>query len=102
METALRPLGIVRELIEELGHEITYAYDDLVFIDHNGFLLRFGQETGTLELFFNTDCPLDEVKKIETLLLPAAEKLELKITRKGSYTLNEKPDNNIEISFFEF
>jgi len=28
METGTRPLGTVAQLLEELGHEISYAYDD--------------------------------------------------------------------------
>ena len=31
METSLRPLGTVMQLLEQLGHKVTYAYDDLVF-----------------------------------------------------------------------
>ena len=36
-ETTERPLGTVMQLLEELGHEVSYAYDDLVFVNHNGF-----------------------------------------------------------------
>ena len=36
------------QLLEELGHEVTYAYDDLVFVNHNGFLLQF-DNTGEVD-----------------------------------------------------
>jgi len=30
MNIPFRPLGPLMQLLEELGHEVTYAYDDLV------------------------------------------------------------------------
>jgi len=100
METSLRPLGIVMELIEELGHEITYAYDDLIFVNHNDFLLQFGAVAGKLDLFFNQECPKEEALAISELLVTGALTKGLEVTTKGSYTMSEQPDNNLQITFF--
>ena len=43
MTLPYRPLGVVKQLLEEIGMEITYAYDDLIFIQHNPVLLQFGK-----------------------------------------------------------
>lgn len=99
MEIPHRPLGIVKELIEALGHEITYAYDDLVFIGHNDFLLRFGNENSAVDLFFNTECETAEADDIAARLLPEAGNYGLTINRKGTYTMEEAPDNNLTITF---
>jgi DNA-binding IclR family transcriptional regulator len=45
-EMTLKPLGQVKELVESLGMEISYAYEDLVFLQHNGFLLQFDDGNG--------------------------------------------------------
>ncbi len=100
METPLRPLGIVMEIIKELGHEITYAYDDLVFIDHNDFLLQFTAESGSLDLFFNTECPADEADAIAGNIVPEAAKKGLNVNRKGTYSMSEAPDESLEIAFY--
>lgn len=100
METALRPLGIVKELIEELGHEITYAYDDLIFVNHNDFLLQFSDEAGKLDLFFNTECPKEESVAISALLVTGALTKGLEITSKGTYSMTEQPDDTLQITFF--
>lgn len=99
METALRPLGTVMELIEKLGHEVTYAYEDLVFINHNDFLLQFSPEPHTLDLFFNTECAAEEVDTTVSKIIPEGSKMGLTIRRKGSYSMSEAPDNSLQIAF---
>lgn len=100
METPLRPLGIVMEIVKELGHEITYAYDDLVFIDHNDFLLQFTDDSNSLDLFFNTECPIDEADAIADSIVPEAARKGLTVNRKGTYEMTEAPDESLQIAFY--
>jgi hypothetical protein len=101
MEQTLKPLGTVMQLLEELGHEVTYAYEDLVFIDHNDFLLQFENTGSALNLFFNRNCPGDEAEKIEQIIVPAADRKGLSITIKGRYHISGQEDDNLRIEFFE-
>lgn len=101
MEQALRPLGTVIQLLEELGHEVTYAYEDLVFVNHSDFLLQFGETTSVLHLFFNCDCTKKDAAIIEASLIPAADRKGLSVTTKGRYSLSEQPDENLQIRFFD-
>ncbi len=89
------------QLLEELGHEVTYAYDDLVFVNHNGFMLQFEQQSPTLNIIFNRDCPKEEIEAIEGSIIPAADKKGLTIIRKGWYVLIEQPGEQLRIEFFD-
>jgi len=95
-----RALGIVREIVADLGHEVSYPYDDLVFVDHNAYLLQFTASPETLDLYFNIEFPDEDAEKAAAELAAAAEKREMRIERKGHYELAEKPDDNLEIKFF--
>ncbi|AOS84010.1 hypothetical protein BIU88_07580 [Chlorobaculum limnaeum] len=100
METALRPLGTVMELIEKLGHEVTYAYEDLVFINHNDFLLQFdATDPNALDMFFNTECAAEEADATTSKIVPEGANMGLTIRRKGSYSMSEAPDNSLQIAF---
>ena len=101
METSLRPLGTVIQLLEELGHEVTYAYDDLVFVNHNGFLLQFENSGPALNLFFNQNFPQNETESVEQSIIPAGDKFGLSIITKGRYSITEKDNENVQIEFFE-
>lgn len=100
MHIPKRALGIVREIAHELNHEVTYAYEDLVFMDHNAYLLQFTEQNDTLNLYFNMEFPEKEADDMAEKLYAAAAQKQMNLVRKGHYELAEKPDNNLEIKFF--
>ncbi|TCD47344.1 hypothetical protein [Chlorobium sp. N1] len=101
MDIPYRPLGPVMQLLEELGHEVTYAYDDLVFINDNDFLLQFGKTGPSVSLYFNRECPRKTAENIEQSIIPAADRKGIAITRKGAYRLMEQEGESVQIEFFD-
>ncbi len=96
-----RPLGLVTGIVERMGLGVTYSYDDLVFISHNAFLLRFGETGELLDVFFNHECPENEKESIVKQLSGYCEESGLTLTSKGTYALNENPNQTLSIKFFE-
>ncbi|MEI7748307.1 MAG: hypothetical protein WCI81_04455 [Chlorobiaceae bacterium] len=101
METLFRPLGSVLQLLEDLGHEVTYAYDDLVFVNDNNFLLQFDSSGLALNLFFNQSCTKQESDNIEQSIIPAGDKKGLSIIKKGQYSITGQSGENLRIEFFD-
>ncbi|WP_020589278.1 hypothetical protein [Desulfobacter curvatus] len=99
----LRPLGIAKEIIEETGLNVTYNYDDLVFIEHNPFLIQFDDDNSkNLNLFFNVDCEDQTVVKLEAQLKKAALQREFTITTSGKFQMKQKENTEeIDIEFIE-
>jgi hypothetical protein len=100
MTTSFRPLGTIVQLLEELGHEVTYAYDDLVFVNDNDFLLQFDNVGPALSLFFNQSCPKHNAENIEQSIIPAGDRMGLSIVKKGHYNVIDQTDENLRIEFF--
>ncbi|MBK8806767.1 MAG: hypothetical protein IPO21_09025 [Bacteroidales bacterium] len=85
-----RALGPVQEALSSLGIEVSYAYDDLVFIEHNTFILRFDDtKDNHLFLHFNVECT--EKLGITKALEIQFENHNLKITPDKQYNIIEKP-----------
>ena len=82
-----RPLGILKTLMETLGFEVTHCYADLVFIEHNAFLLRMEEKGEEVSLLFNTESDVDKRDKIEELLKSAATTHNLVISCSGTYQM---------------
>jgi hypothetical protein len=101
METSFRPLGTVVQLLEDLGHEVTYAYDDLVFVDDNDFLLQFDDTGLAVNLFFNQSCTKQNAENIEQSIIPAGDKKGLSIIKSGQYSITGQSDENLRIEFFD-
>jgi hypothetical protein len=99
----LRPLGIAKEIIEETGLEVTYNYDDLVFVQHNPFMIQFDDENSkNLKLFFNVDCEEETAEKLEAQLKSSALQREFTITPSGKFEMTQKEGTEeIDIQFIE-
>lgn len=66
MEIGARPLPQAEQIIEATGLKMTYPFDDLVFVEHNPFLLRFNDKNSKeIYIHFNVDC--EESKKHELI-----------------------------------
>ena len=101
MSIQFRPLGKVREMIQSIGLDISYAYDDLVFADHSLFIIQFDDKKAhLLKLFFNVDCEAQELKRIEKLLGAEAQLAGLIIEKKGTFSLHQKVEaEELELTF---
>lgn len=94
-----RPLGIVKEMIDATGLSVTHVWDDLVFIEHNAFILQFGEKGEDISLHFNTDSEEDKRDEIITKLIAEGQKQGLVVSYVGTYSLMQKDDENIDIEF---
>ncbi|MCF6188817.1 MAG: hypothetical protein L3J49_15235 [Desulfobulbaceae bacterium] len=69
-----RELGLVREVLTAAGMDISYAYEDLIFLEHNGFLLQFTEKQHELLLHKNSEADEHTLAgAIDLLQLKAAE-----------------------------
>lgn len=102
MTIPFRPLAEVKMMLEETGNDISYAYDDLIFVEHTAFLIQFDDvKPADLKLFFNTEIKEDEVETIQSNLIPAAGKRQFNLINSGYFSLKEKEDSEeLDILFF--
>lgn len=101
MNTELKPLLKVKEMIDDVELEITYEYDDLVFVQHNPFLLRFDlEDAANLYLHFNTECEIEASEQLTNRLTHSAKTngLNLIVDKKYNMLADEENDN-IQIQF---
>ena len=60
----LKPLGVVKEIVEAAGMGISYVYDDLVFIDHNALLLQFAGNDWEILIHINQEASGLELRAV--------------------------------------
>lgn len=99
MEIPMRPLGLVREVVTEMGLEITYAYEDLVFVQHNAFLFQFTGSGPFVNVYFNVDCVEADRERLLGEISAAASCRDLIVTAKGQYELVQNEDETMSINF---
>jgi len=97
----LNPLGKVRQIVEAIGMEVSYAHDDLVFLEHNAFLLQFtGSETEIL-IHRNIEAAAEELAGDLARLQAEAQSVGLKLTEAGPYHLTPVDERNISLEILE-
>ena len=101
MTIPFRPLGIITEVVEQMGLDVTYAYEDLAFISHNAFLLRMGDKGKDVHLYFNEASDAAERSTITEQLTQFASARDLTIINSGTYIMKPRPDDQLDIHFTE-
>ncbi len=90
-----RPLGIVKNLTESLGFVISHTYEDLIFIEHNAFLLRMEEVGDKVSIIFNDESEQDKRAVIAEAVRLEGIKHNLDVSEQGTYTMkaNETGDS---------
>lgn len=101
MTIPLRPLGVIKTLVEAVGLDVSYVYDDLVFIEHNAFLLQMSEEHGEdLGVWFNEDSTPGDRPLIFSRLQAESNKLSLQVHEKGIYSLQgDDSEESFQLKF---
>ena len=97
----LRPLGIVKEVLEGIGSDVSYAYDDLVFISHNFYMLQFGERGEELFFIENTEATEKELEGQYELLSSSFRSCGIELQKKGKYSVESSGDENITLTFHD-
>lgn len=96
-----RPLGHVMQIVEDSGLTVTYAYDDLVFVEHNAFLFRMESTPEKVSLFTNEDLDEECGPPLIQKLINNGKRMGLIISEKGSFTIEDVGNNQISVYFSE-
>ncbi|MBA3004408.1 MAG: hypothetical protein FP813_11260 [Desulfurivibrio sp.] len=96
---SLKPLGMVKTIVEAAGMGISYAYDDLIFLEHNSFLLQFTDNDHEVKVHVNSEADETTVQSDIERLQEVALKQAMQISRGTRYTLIPDGEDAIRIEF---
>ncbi len=94
-----RPLGKITALLADLDLEVTYAYDDLVFVQHSAFILQFTDDPAQLKLFINTECEPAEANNVAANIVMEFDKADFTVMPVGRFFLTPNEDQTLNIQF---
>lgn len=102
MPVPFRPLGLIKEVIDSTGLAITYVFEDLIFIEHNAFLLQMGDRGEEVRLFFNTESAVEHREEIAWRLAEEGRKRNLQIGRLGTFRVaQEEGSEHFQLEFLD-
>jgi hypothetical protein len=96
-----RPLGMVTEALEQIGIEVTYAYEDLIFIEHNHFLLQFGKTGEILFFYANVETPEEAARRFFREAQTAVSAKGISLLERGQYRLERGAGEELSLQFID-
>lgn len=101
MEIGVRPLPQAEEIIQSTGLKMTYAFEDLVFVEHNPFLIQFDDDNAKqMYVRFNVDCFESDRKSMLNALELKAVQMGMRIIETSKFTMQQKEGTEeIELVF---
>lgn len=76
MGKSLPPVGKVANWLEAAGFEVSYLYEDLIFVESNAFLIRFEQsDPQGILIYTNSECEKAKASALVQLLLGEAKNM---------------------------
>jgi hypothetical protein len=100
MAIIFRPLNTVHEIMNKIGFEPGYAYDDLVFSNDAIFIVQFGKTDKQMGLHINEDCDAPVAEGIKKGFISFAKAKGITVTYSGTFKLNQKEGSEqIDIEF---
>lgn len=100
-EVPYRPIDRVRDIAATAGRHVTYAYEDMAFVEHNHFLLRMEERGDALTLFWNVESDPAERPGMEATLTAKAADLGITLTPGGFFRLEEADEANLNVVFLD-
>ncbi len=96
-----RPLGIVKNIVEAAGMDISYVYEDLIALNHTGLLLQFTDDEKQLLIHINADADAEELVDVLVHLTKVAEDHGMLFGKGHFYKLQEGEKETLKIDFIE-
>ncbi len=93
------PLGIVKEIVENAGMGISYAYEDLVFLEHNSYLLQFTDNEAEVLIHINQEADQEAVSHDIGRLQEVAMNHTMRFVEGEKYTLSQEDGETIKLDF---
>lgn len=101
MATHQRPVGLIDELVQQIGLEVIDQYDGLIFVSHNYFILQSTERDTCFDLYFNESIEEEKARTMLLLLEGAAQTKGLNLLYKGAFCLTAKADDEVELELFD-
>ncbi len=92
-------LGTVTEIVESASMDVSYAYEDLIFLEHNGFLLQFTDRDQEVLVHINKEMSSSALAEPLALLQKKAEERTMVFSMGDYFRISQLEEDCIHIEF---
>ena len=95
----MNALGIVKQIVEEAGMGISYVYEDLIFVEHNAYLLQFTEKEQEVMIHKNNEADETMLSLDIGRLQEVALDKGMRFLRGQNYTMDQDEEEQVRLEF---
>ena len=96
-----RPMELITDIVQQIGLDVVYEHEDLIFVSRNAFILRFTERGHHIDLYFNEELEEPTAQGIMEKIEEVSGAHGLHIDYKGAFCFEQNPQGNITLEFFD-
>jgi hypothetical protein len=101
MHTSPGPMDLITDVVQQIGLDVVYEHEDLVFVSRNAFILRCTEKTHHIDLYFNEKLEAQKAQHLMSQIGEAGDQYGMHIFYKGAFSFKQDAQGHIRLEFFD-
>lgn len=101
MHTSPGPMDLIADIVQQIGLDVVYEHEDLVFVSCNTFILRCTEKTRHLDLYFNEKLEQQKAQQLMSQIGEVGDRYGMQIFYKGAFYFAQDPQGHIRLEFYD-
>lgn len=101
MLTSPGPMDLISDIVQQIGLDVVYEHEDLVFVSRNTFILRCTEKARHLDLYFNEQLERQKAQALMSQIGEAGDRYGMQIIYKGAFYFEQDTQGHIRLEFYD-
>jgi hypothetical protein len=102
MHRSPMPMELITDIVQQIGLDVVYEHEDLVFVSRNAFILEFTGQAHHVDLYFNEKIEEPKAQGLMAKIGKVGDAHGLQIECRGAFGFEENAQGLITLEFFDF
>jgi hypothetical protein len=94
-------LDLITDIVQQIGLDVVYEHEDLVFVSRNAFILKCTENANHIDLYFNEQLEERKAKHLMSQIGEAGGRYGMQIFYKGAFYFEQDAQGSITLEFFD-
>jgi hypothetical protein len=101
MHTWPGPMDLITDIVQQVGLDVVYEHEDLVFVSRNTFILRCTGKARHIDLYFNEQLEEQKAQHLMSQIDAAGGRYGMQFSYKGAFFFKQDAQGHIRLQFFD-
>jgi hypothetical protein len=95
------PMDLITDIVQQIGLDVVYEDEELVFVSNNAFVLRCTEKPRHIDLYFNEQLEQQKARQLMSQIGEAGGQYGMQFYYKGAFFFEQDAQGHIRLEFFD-